>query len=145
MISFLTSVRRHSLFGKPCLRSLQQPTAFLFLRYTPPSVPEVMGNRKISNDLKEGALNLWNWGWDLEDITDALLVSQRICRYNSHCRQPWVVGWKYRQRNHSYAHPATLTLPRNLLWSLVASWDRFRASHNATASGQLGETSACKE
>jgi len=73
---FLTSVRRHSLFWKPWLRGLQQPTAFLFLRYIPPSVPEVMGNRKISNDLKECALNLWNWGWDLEDITDALLVSR---------------------------------------------------------------------
>jgi transposase len=35
-----------------------------------------MGNRKISNDLKECALNLWDWGWDLEDITDALLVSR---------------------------------------------------------------------
>jgi len=35
-----------------------------------------MGNRRISSDLKECALNLWDKGWELEDITDALLVSQ---------------------------------------------------------------------
>jgi hypothetical protein len=40
------------------------------------SVLKVMGNRKISNDLKECALNLWDCGWDFEDITDALLVSR---------------------------------------------------------------------
>src|SRR5437016_3009225 len=42
----------------------------------PLPILEVMGNQKISNDLKECALNLWDWGWDLEDITDALLVLQ---------------------------------------------------------------------
>jgi len=35
-----------------------------------------MGNRKISADLKECALNLWNTGWDIEDIGDALGVSR---------------------------------------------------------------------
>ncbi|KAG1812639.1 hypothetical protein EV424DRAFT_1264960, partial [Suillus variegatus] len=34
-----------------------------------------MGNRRISADLKECALNLWNTGWDIEDICDALGVS----------------------------------------------------------------------
>jgi len=35
-----------------------------------------MGNRRISSDLKDCALTLWDKGWELEDITDALLVSQ---------------------------------------------------------------------
>ncbi|KAG1884908.1 hypothetical protein F4604DRAFT_1918573 [Suillus subluteus] len=35
-----------------------------------------MSNRKISADLKECALNLWNTGWDIEDIRDALGVSR---------------------------------------------------------------------
>jgi hypothetical protein len=35
-----------------------------------------MGNRKISSDLKECALNLWDKGWALQDISNALLVSQ---------------------------------------------------------------------
>jgi hypothetical protein len=35
-----------------------------------------MGNRKISSDLKECALKLWNLGWDIEDICDALGVSR---------------------------------------------------------------------
>jgi transposase-like protein len=35
-----------------------------------------MGNRRISSDLKECALTLWDKGWELEDIADALLVSQ---------------------------------------------------------------------
>jgi transposase-like protein len=33
-----------------------------------------MGNRKISSDLKECALRLWNAGWDIEDIYNALGV-----------------------------------------------------------------------
>ena len=35
-----------------------------------------MGNRKISSDLKECALRLWNTGWDVEDIHNALGVSR---------------------------------------------------------------------
>jgi transposase len=35
-----------------------------------------MGNRKISAGLKECALNLWNTGWDIEDICDTLGVSR---------------------------------------------------------------------
>jgi transposase len=35
-----------------------------------------MGNRKISSDLKECALRLWNTGWDIEDIHNALGVSR---------------------------------------------------------------------
>jgi transposase-like protein len=35
-----------------------------------------MGNRKISSDLKECALQLWNTGWGIEDIHNALGVSR---------------------------------------------------------------------
>ena len=35
-----------------------------------------MGNRKISSDMKECALNLWNQGWDTEDIVDTLGISR---------------------------------------------------------------------
>jgi len=35
-----------------------------------------MGNRRISPELKECALNLWAKGWELNDITDTLLASQ---------------------------------------------------------------------
>jgi transposase len=35
-----------------------------------------MGNRKISPDLKECALRLWNVGWDIEDIHNALGISR---------------------------------------------------------------------
>ena len=35
-----------------------------------------MGNRRISPDLKECALRLWELGWDLELILDSLCVSQ---------------------------------------------------------------------
>jgi len=34
-----------------------------------------MGNRRISRDLKECALRLYDSGWDLQDIKDTLLVS----------------------------------------------------------------------
>ncbi|KAF8225770.1 hypothetical protein L208DRAFT_1504264 [Tricholoma matsutake] len=33
-----------------------------------------MVNRKISSDLKDCALRLWNHGWDEQDICNALLV-----------------------------------------------------------------------
>ena len=33
-----------------------------------------MGNRKISVDLKMCALSLWDQGWQVEDIVDALLI-----------------------------------------------------------------------
>ena len=36
---------------------------------------KAMGNGRVSADLKECALNLWDKGWDLEDIVDALLIS----------------------------------------------------------------------
>jgi hypothetical protein len=46
-----------------------------------------MGNRKISPDLKECALRLWNAGWDIEDIHNALGVSRaRIYRWEAVCR-----------------------------------------------------------
>ncbi|KAG1853370.1 hypothetical protein F4604DRAFT_1591626 [Suillus subluteus] len=35
-----------------------------------------MGNRKISSDLKECALKLWNAVWDIDDIHDGLGVSR---------------------------------------------------------------------
>lgn len=35
-----------------------------------------MGNRRISPDLKECALRLWEAGWERSDICEALLVSQ---------------------------------------------------------------------
>lgn len=35
-----------------------------------------MGNRRISLELKECSLNLWDKGWELKDIADTLLVSQ---------------------------------------------------------------------
>ncbi|KIK92656.1 hypothetical protein PAXRUDRAFT_34422 [Paxillus rubicundulus Ve08.2h10] len=38
-----------------------------------------MVNRRISKDLKECALTLWNHGWDLEDICEALSVSRSSC------------------------------------------------------------------
>ncbi|KAN0073708.1 Homeodomain-like protein [Tylopilus felleus] len=38
-----------------------------------------MGNRKISDDLKECALDLWNHGWRPEEICEVLQVSQRSC------------------------------------------------------------------
>ncbi|KIJ06427.1 hypothetical protein PAXINDRAFT_92021 [Paxillus involutus ATCC 200175] len=38
-----------------------------------------MVNRRISKDLKECALRLWNHGWDLEDICEALSVSRSSC------------------------------------------------------------------
>ena len=34
-----------------------------------------MGNRRISSDLKECALRLWDLGWDLELISESLCVS----------------------------------------------------------------------
>ncbi|THU87052.1 hypothetical protein K435DRAFT_682351 [Dendrothele bispora CBS 962.96] len=36
-----------------------------------------MGNRKISSDLKEAALRMWDHGWELSDICAALVVSPR--------------------------------------------------------------------
>jgi transposase len=36
-----------------------------------------MGNRRISADIKECALRLWDVGWELEDICWALMVSHR--------------------------------------------------------------------
>jgi len=38
-----------------------------------------MVNRRISNDLKETALRLWDHGWELKDICEALRVSERSC------------------------------------------------------------------
>jgi hypothetical protein len=38
-----------------------------------------MVNRRICPDLKECALRLWNHGWDVEDICDALGVSKTSC------------------------------------------------------------------
>ncbi|KIJ15174.1 hypothetical protein PAXINDRAFT_51189, partial [Paxillus involutus ATCC 200175] len=36
----------------------------------------IMVNRRISPDLKECALRLWNNGWDIEDVCDAMGVSR---------------------------------------------------------------------
>ncbi|KAG2128610.1 hypothetical protein DEU56DRAFT_819250 [Suillus clintonianus] len=38
-----------------------------------------MVNRRISNDLKDCALRLWNHGWELADICEAFGVSERSC------------------------------------------------------------------
>ena len=38
-----------------------------------------MGNRKISNDIKQCALDLWNYGWVLEEICEVLQVSKCTC------------------------------------------------------------------
>ncbi|KAG1718097.1 Homeodomain-like protein, partial [Suillus occidentalis] len=38
-----------------------------------------MVNRRISKDLKECALRLWDHGWELEDICEAFGVSRRSC------------------------------------------------------------------
>ncbi|KAI6015312.1 hypothetical protein F5J12DRAFT_890647 [Pisolithus orientalis] len=38
-----------------------------------------MPYRRISNDLKECALRLWNSGWELEDVCAALGVLPRSC------------------------------------------------------------------
>ena len=35
--------------------------------------------RRISNDLKECALRLWNHGWEINDICEALAVSRASC------------------------------------------------------------------
>ena len=37
---------------------------------------KAMGNRKISPDMKECALKLWDQGWDIEDIVDTLGISR---------------------------------------------------------------------
>ncbi|KAE9390909.1 hypothetical protein BT96DRAFT_803632, partial [Gymnopus androsaceus JB14] len=34
-----------------------------------------MGNRRITSNLKDAALQMWEYGWDLEDICAALVVS----------------------------------------------------------------------
>jgi transposase len=36
-------------------------------------------NRRISEDLKECALRLWNHGWDVEDVCEAFGVSRSSC------------------------------------------------------------------
>jgi hypothetical protein len=38
-----------------------------------------MVSRRISEDLKECALRLWNHGWDVEDICEASGVSRSSC------------------------------------------------------------------
>ena len=38
-----------------------------------------MPNRRISTDLKECALHLWDLGWELEEISFAFGVSTRSC------------------------------------------------------------------
>ncbi|KAG2150764.1 hypothetical protein DEU56DRAFT_869105 [Suillus clintonianus] len=38
-----------------------------------------MVNRRISNNLKDCALRLWNHGWELADICEAFGVSERSC------------------------------------------------------------------
>ncbi|KAG1745471.1 uncharacterized protein EDB91DRAFT_1270046, partial [Suillus paluster] len=38
-----------------------------------------MVNRRISSDLKECALQLWDHGWELKDISEALGISGRSC------------------------------------------------------------------
>ncbi|KAG1853998.1 hypothetical protein F4604DRAFT_1591383, partial [Suillus subluteus] len=36
-------------------------------------------NQRISNDLEDCALRLWNHGWESEDICEAFGVSERSC------------------------------------------------------------------
>jgi hypothetical protein len=50
--------------------------AILFV-CVPPSLQHTMVNQRISSDMKECALHLWESGWDEEDICDALLISCR--------------------------------------------------------------------
>jgi hypothetical protein len=38
-----------------------------------------MVNRRISEDIKQCALRLWNHGWDVQDICEALGISQGSC------------------------------------------------------------------
>ncbi|KAG1738919.1 Homeodomain-like protein, partial [Suillus paluster] len=38
-----------------------------------------MVNRRISEDIKQCALRLWNHGWDVQDICEALGISQSSC------------------------------------------------------------------
>jgi hypothetical protein len=46
--------------------------------------PHIMGNRKISADLKMCALSLWDRGWQAENIVDALLISRAsLYRWNA--------------------------------------------------------------
>ena len=50
---------------------------FLIRQYsTKPFLSLIMGNRKISVDLKDCVLCLWQYGWSLSDICLALLVSK---------------------------------------------------------------------
>ena len=50
---------------------------FLIRQYsTKPFLSLIMGNRKISVDLKDCVLCLWQYGWSLSDICLALLISK---------------------------------------------------------------------
>ena len=50
-------------------------TCRLTLQLTPSS-PNAMGFRKISSDMKECALKLWDQGWETANIMDTLGISQ---------------------------------------------------------------------
>jgi len=41
-----------------------------------PSPPNIMGFFKISSDMKECALKLWDQGWETAEIMDTLGISQ---------------------------------------------------------------------
>ena len=52
-----------------------------------------MGNRKISNDLKECALNLWDWGWD--QCTYARRYGQAFLGERAELKDVFVRGDRY--------------------------------------------------
>ena len=64
-----------------------------------------MVNRPIPKDLKQHALTLWNQGWDIEDICDALGVSWSSCYHwrkifkehgEVNCPPSPLIGWTWK-------------------------------------------------
>ncbi|KAG1728597.1 uncharacterized protein EDB91DRAFT_1161216 [Suillus paluster] len=54
-----------------------------------------MVNRRISNDIKECAIRLWDNGWELEDISEVLGISGRSCyRWRRIFEEPGQAGPK---------------------------------------------------
>ncbi|KAG1751893.1 hypothetical protein EDB19DRAFT_1824767 [Suillus lakei] len=69
-----------------------------------------MGNRKISSDLKECALRLWNTGWDIKDIQNALGVSRAsIYRWESIFAEFGTINRLWKEKNSDV--PAWLQAP----------------------------------
>ena len=64
--------QRRFHFGKPCETGIWLLQTFTFCPYLPWLLSETMGNWRINSDLKECAITLWDKGWELKDITNAL-------------------------------------------------------------------------